>query len=210
MDLQQTFHSRRVLITGGLGFIGANLARRLVELGAAVTLVDSLIPEYGGNLFNIAGLEGQGQINISDVRDEHSMRYLIQGQDFLFHLAVPTSHADSMQNPYADLEINCRAQLCILEACRQNNPGIRVVFASTRQIYGKPRYVPVDEEHLLHPVDVNGVNKIAGEEYHILYNDVYDVRACALRLTNTYGPRMRVKDARQTFLGIWLRQLVQG
>jgi UDP-glucose 4-epimerase len=210
MDFWQTFHNRRVLITGGLGFIGANLAQRLVELGADLTLVDSLIPEYGGNLFNIAGLEGQVRVNISDVRDEHSMRYLVQGQDFLFNLAGQTSHADSMQNPYADLEINCRAQLSILEACRKNNPAIKVVFASTRQIYGKPRYLPVDEEHLLHPVDVNGVNKIAGEEYHILYNDVYDLRACALRLTNTYGPRMRIKDARQTFLGIWLRLLAQG
>src|SRR5262249_22490927 len=120
------------------------------------------------------------------------------------------SHADSMANPDTDLEINCRAQLSILEACRKNNPGIKVVFASTRQIYGKPKYLPVDEEHLLHPVDVNGVNKVAGEQYHILYNDVYDLRACALRLTNTFGPRMRVKDARQTFLGVWIRLLVEG
>src|SRR5262249_49315491 len=125
-------------------------------------------------------------------------------------LAGQTSHADSMANPYTDLEINCRAQISILEACRKNNPGIKVVFASTRQIYGKPKYLPVDEEHLLHPVDVNGVNKVAGEQYHILYNDVYDLRACALRLTNTFGPRMRIKDARQTFLGVWIRLLVQG
>jgi UDP-glucose 4-epimerase len=210
MGYPNTFSGRSVLITGGLGFIGANLARRLVGLGARVTLVDSLIPEYGGNLFNITGIEDRVRVNISDVRDEHSMRYLVQGQDFLFNLAGQTSHADSMQNPYADLQINCQAQLSILEACRKNNPRIKVVFASTRQIYGKPRYLPVDEEHLLHPVDVNGINKIAGEEYHILYNEVYDIRACALRLTNTYGPCMRVKDARQTFLGIWLRLLVQG
>jgi UDP-glucose 4-epimerase len=206
----ESFSERRVLITGGLGFIGANLARRLIDLGARITLVDSLVPEYGGNLFNIAGIEDRVQVNISDVRDEHSMRYLVQGQDYLFNLAGQTSHADSMQNPYTDLDINCRAQLSILEACRKNNPEIRVVFASTRQIYGKPRYLPVDEEHLLHPVDVNGVNKIAGEEYHILYNDVYGIRSSALRLTNTIGPRMRVKDARQTFLGIWVRLLVEG
>jgi UDP-glucose 4-epimerase len=175
-----------------------------------VTLVDSLIPEYGGNLFNVAGLEGRVRVNISDVRDEHSMRYLVQGQDFLFNLAGQTSHADSMRDPYPDLEINCRAQLSILEACRKNNPGVKVVFASTRQIYGKPKYLPVDERHLLHPVDVNGVNKVAGEQYHVLYNDVYNIRACALRLTNTFGPRMRVKDARQTFLGIWVRLVVEG
>ena len=205
-----SFDGARVLITGGLGFIGANLARRLVELGAQVTLVDSLIPEYGGNLFNIRGLEEHLRVNISDVRDEHSMRSLVQGQDFLFNLAGQTSHMDSMQDPYTDLDINTRAQLFILEACRKVNPGVRIVYASTRQIYGKPERLPVDESHLLRPVDVNGINKMAGEWYHILYNNVYALRACALRLTNTYGPRMRIRDARQTFLGVWVRLLLEG
>ena len=209
-DFKQQFNNRKVLITGALGFIGSNLARRLVELGAQVLAVDSLIPEYGGNLFNIAGLEDRVQVNISDVRDEHSMRYLVQGQDYLFNLAGQTSHMDSMNDPDADLEINCRAQLSILEACRKYNPGIKVVFASTRQLYGKPDYLPVDEKHLLRPVDVNGINKMAGEWYHILYNNVYGIRSCALRLTNTYGPRMRIKDARQTFLGVWIRLVVEG
>jgi len=208
--MEAVFRGRRVLITGGLGFIGANLARRLVDLGAQVTLVDSLIPAYGGNLFNIAGIEERVRVNISDVRDTHSMRYLVQGMDFLFNLAGQTSHIDSMEDPYTDLEINARAQLSILESCRHYNPAIKIVFASTRQIYGKPDTLPVDEKHLLRPVDVNGINKMAGEWYHILYNNVYGVRACALRLTNTYGPRMRVKDARQTFLGIWLRLIVEG
>jgi len=135
---------------------------------------------------------------------------LMQGQDYLFNLAGQTSHMDSMQHPITDLEINAKAQLYILEACRWSNPGIKIVFASTRQIYGKPEYLPVDEKHLLRPVDVNGINKMAGEWYHILYNNVYGIRACALRLTNTYGPRMRVKDARQTFLGIWIRLLAEG
>jgi UDP-glucose 4-epimerase len=201
---------KQVIITGGLGFIGANLACRLVALGAHVTVVDSLIPEYGGNLFNIAGIEDRVRVNISDVRDTHSMRYLVHGQDYLFNLAGQTSHMDSMQDPETDLEINCRAQLSILETCRQYNPGIKIVFASTRQIYGKPEYLPVDEKHLLRPTDVNGINKMAGEWYHILYNNVYGIRACALRLTNTYGPRMRVKDARQTFLGIWVKLLVES
>lgn len=205
----ETFQNKRVLITGGLGFIGSNLARRLVDFGAWVTLVDSLIPEYGGNLFNIAGIEGQLQVNIADVRDEYSMNYLVQGQDYLFNLAGQTSHLDSMRDPYTDLEINCRAQLSILEACRKRNLGIKVVFASTRQMYGVPDYLPVDERHLLHPVDVNGINKMAGEWYHIVYNNVHGVRACALRLTNTYGPGMRVKDARQTFLGIWIKRLIE-
>src|SRR5574340_1202627 len=204
------FAGARVLITGGLGFIGSTLGRRLADLGADVLLVDSLIPEYGGNLFNIAGYEGKLKVNIADVRDEHSMNYLVQGRDYLFNLAGQNSHLDSMRDPYTALEINCRAQLSILEACRKQNPRVKVVYTSTRQIYGKPDYLPVDERHLLHPTDVNGINKMAGEWYHILYNNVYGIRAVSLRLTNTYGPRMRVKDARQTFLGIWLRRLIDG
>jgi nucleoside-diphosphate-sugar epimerase len=201
---------RSVLITGGLGFIGSTLAHRLVGLGARVTLVDSLIPEYGGHPFNIAGIEDRVRVNISDVRDPHSMRYLIGSQEVLFNLAGQTSHLDSMEDPATDLEINCRAQLSILEACRRHNPAITVVFASTRQIYGRPQYLPVDEKHLLRPVDVNGINKIAGEAYHLVYHEVYGIRASSLRLTNTIGPRMRVKDARQTFLGIWVRLLLEG
>jgi len=205
------FADKRCMITGGLGFIGSNLAHRLVELGASVTLVDSLIPEYGGNLQNTDALDkDRVRINIADVRDEYSMNYLVQDQHYLFNLAGQTSHLDSMHDPYTDLEINCRAQLSILEACRKHNPNVRIVYASTRQIYGKPDYLPVDERHLLHPTDVNGINKMAGEWYHIVYNNVYGIKACALRLTNTYGPRMRVKDARQTFLGIWIKQLIMG
>jgi UDP-glucose 4-epimerase len=182
----------------------------LLNLGANVLIVDSLIPEYGGNLANVADIQDKLTINVSDVRDEHSLKYLIQGQDYLFNLAGQTSHLDSMHDPYTDLEINCRAQLSILEACRKYNPGIRTVFTSTRQLYGKPDYLPVDENHLLRPVDVNGINKMAGEWYHILYNNVYHLKASALRLTNTYGPGMRIKDSRQTFLGIWIRLLVEG
>ncbi|MCS6815088.1 MAG: NAD-dependent epimerase/dehydratase family protein [Cyanobacteria bacterium] len=208
--IADSFRGRNVLITGGVGFIGSNLAHRLVSLGAQVLLVDSLVPEYGGNLFNIIDINDKVKINISDVRDAYSMRYLIQGQDYLFNLAGQTSHLDSMKDPYTDLEINCKAQLSILEACRAYNPTIKVVFTSTRQLYGKPMYLPVDEKHLLQPVDVNGINKMAGEWYHILYNHVYGIQSCVLRLTNTYGPRMRVKDARQTFLGIWIRLLVEN
>lgn len=206
----KAFQGKRVLITGGLGFIGSNLARRLVSLGAQVTLVDSLIPEYGGNLRNIAGLERKVRVNISDVRNHHGLPALLQGEHFLFNLAGQTSHMDSMTDPETDLEINCRAQLSILEACRKHNPKLRVVFASTRQIYGRPDYLPVDEKHPLRPVDVNGINKLAGEEYHLLYSQVHGVPSTVLRLTNTIGPRMRVKDARQTFVGVWIKQILGG
>ena len=175
-----------------------------------MTLVDSLIPEYGGNRANIAGIEDRVTVNISDVRDEHSLPSLIRGQDLVFNLAGQTSHVDSLHDPYTDLEINCRAQLSILETVRHENPEAKVVFASTRQLYGRPKYLPVDEQHPLAPVDPNGVNKAAGESYHLVYGEIYGLRCSVLRLTNTYGPRMRVKDDRQTFLGTWLRLAVEG
>jgi len=204
-----SYERQNVLITGGLGFIGSNLARRLVDLGANVVLVDSLIPEYGGNRANIAGIEDKVTVNISDVRDAHSLPSLIRGQDLVFNLAGQTSHVDSLHDPYTDLEINCRAQLSILETVRHENPEAKVVFASTRQLYGRPQYLPVDELHPLAPVDPNGVNKAAGEWYHLVYGEIYGLRCSVLRLTNTYGPRMRVKDDRQTFLGTWLRLAVE-
>jgi dTDP-glucose 4,6-dehydratase/UDP-glucose 4-epimerase len=204
------YSGKSVLITGGLGFIGSNLAHALVAQGADVTLVDSLIPQYGGNLFNIDNIRNKVTVNVCDVRDPFAMAYLLRGKDYLFNLAGQTSHMDSMTDPQTDLDINATAQLSILEACRKANPGIKIVFASTRQLYGKPDYLPVDENHPIRPVDVNGINKLAGEWYHLLYNNVYGIRACALRLTNTYGPGMRVKDARQTFLGIWVRLLIEG
>ena len=204
------FKDKRVLITGGCGFIGSMLARRLVVEGARVTLVDSLIPLYGGNLANIADIRDRVWLNISDVRDPHAMSELIRNQDYLFNLAGQTSHVDSMTDPFTDLEINATAQLSILEAVRKFNPVIRIVFASTRQLYGKPRYLPVDEKHPIEPVDINGIHKLAGEGYHMLYHKVYGIASSCLRLTNTYGPGMRVKDARQTFLGIWIKLILAG
>src|SRR5258706_8323133 len=178
---ESAFAGRRVLVTGGLGFIGSNLCIRLVSLGAKVTVVDSLIPEYGGNLFSIQDIKDQISINISDVRDKHSMRYLVQDQDFLFNLAGQVSHTDSMTDPFNDLEINAHAQLSIAESCRHYNPEIRVVHTSTRQQYGRPMYLPVDEAHLIHPTDVNGIHKAAGEMYFMVYHDVYGLKATSLR-----------------------------
>lgn len=206
-----TFYRKKsTLITGGLGFIGSNLARRLVDLGANVTLVDSLIPAYGGNRFNIAGYEDRLHINIADVRDPNAMRALVQGQDILFNLAGQVSHLDSMEDPFTDLEINARSQLSILEACRHENPTIKVIYAGTRQQYGKPDYLPLDEQHLQHPTDINGVNKLAGEWYHVVYHTAYELRTTSLRLTNTYGPRQLLKHSRQGFIGWFIRLAVQG
>jgi UDP-glucose 4-epimerase len=208
-DHQGFYRGRRVMITGGLGFIGSNLARRLVDLGANVLLVDSLIPDYGGNLYNIRGIEDRVRVNIADVRQRTTMNYLVQGHDVIFNLAGQVSHIDSMQNPYNDLEINCRGQLAILEACRHNNPTVKVVFAGTRQVYGHPDSLPVSERHLVRPTDVNGINKAAGESYHIVYNNVFGVRACSLRLTNVYGPRQLIRHNRQGFVAWFIRQVLE-
>ena len=204
------FGDTRAVIIGGLGLIGSAIARRLVTLNAEVLLVDSMIPEYGGNLANIADIRERLTVNIADIRGGYALRHLLKGRDFLFNLAAQTSHLDSMSAPEEDLAINCTAQLQLLEACRAANPGIAIVHAGTRQIYGRPEYLPVDERHPLRPVDVNGVNKMAGEAYHLLFRDVYGIKTRSLRLTNVYGPGMRIKDARQTFLGIWLRRVIEG
>jgi len=200
----------KVIISGGLGLIGSTLARRLVDLGCDILLIDSLNENFGGNLFNIEAIRDRVRVNISDIRDIHGLRYLLRDCEVLFNLAGQTSHMDSMSAPFEDLEINCTAQLSLLEACRQINPGVRIVFASTRQVYGRPKYLPVDEAHPARPVDVNGINKIAGESYHILYHDIHRIPTTVLRLTNTYGPHMRIKDARQIFMGIWIRSLLEN
>jgi UDP-glucose 4-epimerase len=208
------YRGKRVMVTGGLGFIGSNLALRLLDLGAEVLLVDALIPETGANLFNVDVAKDHPRLSLRkvDIRDVLTMERLVEGQDVIFNLAGQVSHVDSMTDPFTDLEINCRSQLALLEACRRHAPEVKVVFASTRQIYGRvaPDDLPVRESHPPAPVDVNGINKLGGERYHRLYNDVYGVRTCVLRLTNTYGPRMLVKNNRQTFIGWFVRQIVDG
>lgn len=200
----------RALVTGGLGFIGSHLAARLVELGAEVTIIDSLIPDYGGNLYNVRDIENRVRISFTDIRDPWSMRYLVEGQDFIFNLAGQVSHLDSMEDPHTDLDINCKAQLSLLEALRETNPDARVIFAASRQQYGRPQSLPVTEEHQLVPVDVNGIDLVAGESYHLLYNDVHGIRAISLRLTNTYGPHLLMKHDRQGFITTFIRRAIEG
>jgi UDP-glucose 4-epimerase len=209
-DYREFYRGRAVMITGGLGFIGSNLARQLVSLGADVLLVDSLIPDYGGNLFNIDGIANLVRVNVADIRQQSTMNYLVRDRDVIFNLAGQVSHIDSMLDPYTDLEINCRSQLTVLEACRNHNPRVKVVFAGTRQVYGRPDSLPVDESQLVRPTDVNGINKAAGEYYHLVYNNVFGIRACSLRLTNVYGPRQLIKHNRQGFIGWFIRLAVAG
>ena len=207
---QEFYRGRRVMITGGLGFIGSNIALKLAELGSDVLLMDSLIPGSGANFFNIREFASKVRVNIADVRQESTMNHLVRDREVIFNLAGQVSHIDSMKDPHTDLEINCRSQLSILEACRKFNPGVKVVFAGTRQVYGKPDSLPVSESHLVRPVDVNGINKAAGENYHLLYNNVFNVRACSLRLTNVYGPRQLIKHNRQGFIGWFIRLALEG
>jgi UDP-glucose 4-epimerase len=213
-NMKRFYDGRRTMVTGGLGFVGSNLAIRLLELGAHVLVVDSLIPETGANTFNIEPIQDHPRLSVRtvDVRDVLAMQRLVRGQSVIFNLAGQVSHIDSMTDPFTDLEINCRSQLALLEACRANAPEAKVLFASTRQIYGRvpEEQLPVDERQPPNPVDVNGINKLAGERYHVLYNNVYGIRTSVLRLTNTYGPRMLVKNNRQTAIGWLIRQALDG
>jgi UDP-glucose 4-epimerase len=210
MTLQEHYQGKRTLVTGGLGFIGSTLAIELVRLGAEVTVLDSLIPEHGGNPFNLQPVRDKLRINISDLRDPASLNILVQGQDYIFHLAGQVSHGDSMRDPQLDLGVNCISTMNLVEACRRFNPKARLLYTSTRQVYGRPRRLPVSEDHPTVPIDVNGINKLAAEYYHLLYDRTYGVRSVVLRLTNTYGPRQQVRNNRQGFMGIMIRQALRG
>ncbi len=210
INLVSMFLHQSVLITGGLGFIGSNLAYKLLELGAKVTVMDNLDPDSGANPFNVEDIKDQIQIIQANINDEDQMKHAVKGQKYLFNLAGQMSHLGSMQDPFKDLNVNTVGQLKLLEVCRQYNPEIGIVFAGTRQVYGRPKYLPVDENHLLTPLDNNGVSKRAGEMYHIVYNRVHGMATSVLRMTNVYGPRMRIKDDLLTFVGWWFRQLLEG
>ena len=209
-DYRDYYRGRAVMVTGGLGFIGSNLAHQLVALGADVLLVDSFLPDAGGNPFNIHDITDRVRVNIADIRQQTTMNHLVRDRDVIFNLAGQVSHIDSMRDPYTDLEINCRSQLTVLEACRNFNPTVKVVFAGTRQVYGRPVSLPVDESHLVRPTDVNGINKAAGEYYHLVYNNVFGVRACSLRLTNVFGPRQLIRHNRQGFIGWFIRLAIEN
>ncbi len=209
-DLRREFAGARVLVTGGLGFIGSALAARLADLGAEVAILDSRYAEGGANPANIAAIRDRVSVETGDLGDARALAPLIEGRRFVFNLAARTSHMGSVADPLGDLDANTRAQLGLLELCRHHAPGTKIVFAGTRQIYGRPDRLPVDESHALRPPDPNGVSKMAGEAYHLLYHRIHGIATVSLRLTNCYGPRMRIRDARQTFLGIWVRRLLEG
>ncbi|HUK57602.1 MAG TPA: NAD-dependent epimerase/dehydratase family protein [Stellaceae bacterium] len=209
-DLERAYKGARVLVAGGLGFIGSALAHRLVALGAEVAIVDALDPEGGGSEANIADIRSRVRPERADLRDGARVAPLLAGCSHVFNLAGRTSHMGSLADPLADLGANTEAALALLELVRARAPGAAILYASTRQVYGAPERLPVDETHPLHPPDPNAVAKIAGESYHLLYHRLHGLGATVLRLTNVYGPRMRIKDARQNFLGLWVRRVLEG
>ncbi len=209
MNRLEAYQGKKVLVTGGLGFVGSNLSLRLLELGAEVQVVDALLPDCGGNPFNLQPACGRIRLSREDLRNQQFMETAVAGCDLIFNLAGQVSHLGSMQDPQQDLEINCRAQLSLLEACRRANPKVKVVFASSRQLYGRPVALPVDEKHPVEPVDINGIHKRAAERYHFIYG-VYGLRATALRMTNTYGPRQFLRNSMQGFMGWFIRQALDG
>ena len=202
--------NKNILVTGGLGFIGSNLVIKLIEVGANVTIIDSLIPDCGGNNFNIMPVKDSVEVIIDDMNNQDLMNNLIRNKEIVFNIAGHISHIDSMNFPKKDLDINCSAQLSLLEACKKYNPEAKIVFLGTRQIYGKIQYLPVDEKHPVNPTDINGINKYAGELYHDLYYRVYGLRTVTLRLTNTYGPRQLIKHNKQGFVGWFINRIITG
>jgi len=204
-----TFAGRSVLVTGGLGFIGSAVARALAAAGADVAVLDALTPGDGGDRRNVEDVKDRIAITIGDVRDDAVVRELVRGRSHVFHLAGQVSHVDAMEDPRADLGKNTEASIALLEACRRTTPRPRVVFASTRQVYGRARRLPLDEEHPCEPVDANGIHKWAAERHHLLYDQVLDVPSVCLRLTNTYGPGQLVRHARQGFIGWFVRKVVE-
>jgi len=207
---EEAFQGKRVLVTGGLGFIGSNLSARLMELGARVTIVDNMMPRLGGNLFNVKEIMDHIQINFSDVRDEHSMDYLVKDQDFIFHLAGQVNHVDSIRNPIQDLDINCRGTLVLLESCRKYNREVKVIFSGTRGEYGASVKLPVAEDHPTNPKGIYAVTNLSAEKMVLVYDDVHKISGICLRITNTYGPRHQMAHDEYGVLNWFIRKAIDN
>jgi UDP-glucose 4-epimerase len=204
------FAGQRCVVTGGLGFIGSNLAHALVAAGARVTVVDSLVPEHGGDERNLDGVTGPIDVVRADIGDVDRVGPVVRDSTFVFNVAGQVSHLESMTDPLRDLDLNARSHLALLEILRAENPAATVVHTSTRQVYGRPRYLPVDEDHPTAPIDVNGIDKLAGEQFHLLYATVHHMSVTALRLTNVYGPRQSLVKDGLGFLPVFVRRALAG
>lgn len=204
------YAGRRVLITGGLGFIGSNIAHKLAACDVRISVVDSLAPLYGGNLANIAEIQERITVHFGDCRDEALMRPLVREADVIFHLAAQVSYIDSANIPLEDLDINCKATLQLLELCRRESPNARVVFASSRLVLGKLVQHPVREDHPTAPLSLYGIHKLAGEHYHRMYASLHGLQTAVIRLSNPYGERQQLKHSKYSLPGWFMRLAVEG
>lgn len=204
------YKNKCVLVTGGLGFIGSNLVIRLSGLGARVTVIDSLVEGCGGSVGNISSVRDSIQLQVADIKDIRDFAAELDRPDVIFNLAGEVSHCGSIAAPMRDLDLNVRAQLAFLMGCADCFPRVRIVYASTRQVYGIPHVLPVTEEHPIQPVDFNGVHKFAAGAYHLLFSKIGGIDAIVMRLTNVYGPRMELNIKGQGFLSVYLRNALAG
>lgn len=200
------FKGKKVLITGGLGFIGSSLAIRLVGLGAEVTVLDSMIPDYGGNLFNIEPVKNDVTINFSNITDSTSMDYLVREKDYIFHCAGQVCHIMSLTNPFPDIEYNIKGVAVLMQACKNHNPNVKIVKTGTRGQYGPSVKLPVNEEAPTNPRGIYEISNLAAEKIMKIYNDVHGIPTVLLRLTNIYGPRSQMKHSRFGVVNWFVRQ----
>jgi len=209
-DYKHDFRGARVMITGGMGFLGSNLAIALIELGAHVTIVDAMIHGYGGNLFNIEPIRDRATVNFSDIRDAGVMNYLVRGQDYIFHLAGQVDHILSLTDPFPDIDINIKGTAVLMEACRHHNPSARVVYSGTRGQYGRPASLPVAETAPTQPLGIYEITNLAAEKIIEAYHLVFGIRSVLLRITNTYGPRAQMQHSRYGVVNWFVRLALDG
>jgi len=210
LNLEDAYSRKKVLITGGMGFLGSNLAHRLVELGANVSILDAQLPLYGGNPFNLNGIENDVDVHIGDIRDENMVSEVVVGKDIIFNFAAQVSYIDSNLDPLLDNDINCRGHIILLESCKKSNPDARMLFSSSRMVYGRITGTPVPETHTTEPLSMYGTHKLSGENYHLMYYRSYKVPTTCLRIANPYGPRQQMKHSKYSILGWFIRMAMEG
>lgn len=208
--MKNNYSKKEVLITGGLGFIGSNLAIELVKEGARVTILDNLQKGLGANYFNIVPIKNKVKVTVADIRSQSAMNSAVRGKDYIFHLAGQVSHIDSIKYPLKDLSINAEGTLVTLEACRKYNPETKLIFTGTRGQYGSSVRLPVSENHPMNPKGVYAITNLCAEKLVMVYDEIHKIRAIALRITNTYGPRHQMMHDEYGVLNWFIRKAIDN